>query len=140
MPDDFNVELRASWRELDVPDSEQASRTYEQHRLRADRDSSLLSQAAGIVMSTYDTDQTIADQLLKQLARASEVSLPDLARAVTEAASGASAPTNDPAAQAATMLLSGAGSTAGGRPVGHATGGSIDLRDAEPTSRLSGTG
>jgi hypothetical protein len=139
--DDLNFELRASWREFEVPDSEQASLSFETHRRhQAATNQSLIDQAKGIVMSAYGSDSDTAGQLMTRLARASRVRVADLARAIIENATGAAENTNQRAAEVANRLMSGAvcGSDDSRQPPTRRT---IDLRHTSPTTPpLSGAG
>ena len=138
MNDEFNFQLRASWREFDVPDSEQASQLVEKQGRDAREDQSLIDQSKGILMSAYGIDSDAAGQLLTRLALSSRLRVPDLARGVVEETTGAAEYTDERAADVASRLLSGAASLRE-HPATTDTAESIDLRPS-PRPRLSGTG
>lgn len=130
MNDDLPFQLRVSWREFDVADSEQASVGFEQHRHNQAASRSLIDQATGIVMSAHDSDRERAEQVLARISDASGVTLTDLARAVVDVATGATTRADVEAAQLALRLLPGIA-----HPETDATTQSrrrrlVDLRDA----------
>jgi hypothetical protein len=138
MNDEINFQLRASWRESDVPNAEQASQLFEKHSRGAHEDQSLIDQAMGILMSAYGIDSETAGQLLTRLALSSRLRVSDVAGGVVEATTRPAEYMDERAAEVASRLLSGAASLRED-PATTGTAESIDLRPS-PTPRLSGTG